>query len=172
MQVEQIETQRLRGERIHPSNWKFYWKMASNVEVMATLGGTWSREEAQDSLTSNCKQWEYYGHGQWMFFDKNTDRFVGRGGVRRVIVNGSEEVELGYALMPEFWGQGLAVEIGTKSLEIAFNRFNYKSVVCYTLIANKRSERVMQKIGFLYEANIIHANLPHVFYRYQNPQNS
>ena len=53
--------------------------------------------------------------------------------------------------MPEFWGRELAVEIGMKALSIAFDKFNYPSVVCYTLAANKRSEKVMQKIGFLFE---------------------
>lgn len=88
---------------------------------------------------------------------------------RKVTVNDNEEVELGYALMPDFWGQGLAVEIGKKSLLIAFNRFNYLSVVCYTLTGNKRSQKVMQKIGFLFENNILLANQPHVLYRYLNP---
>ncbi|PAX51153.1 GNAT family N-acetyltransferase [Brunnivagina elsteri] len=170
MQVERIETQRLWGEKICQSHWKYYLEMGSNPEVMATLGGIRSQAEAQDSLIANRKQWEYYGHGQWIFFEKDTNLFVGRGGIRRVIVNASQEVELGYALMPEFWGQGLAVEIGNKSLEVACSKFNYPSVVCYTLVENKRSERVMQKIGFLYEANIMHVNLPHVFYRYQNPK--
>ena len=85
-------------------------------------------------------------------------------------VSGKEEVELGYALMPEFWGKELAVEIGKKALSIAFDDFNYPSVVCYTLVDNKRSERVMQKIGFSFEREITHANYPHVLYRYQNPK--
>jgi [ribosomal protein S5]-alanine N-acetyltransferase len=68
----------------------------------------------------------------------------------------------------QFWGQGLAVEIGEKALSIAFNQLNYSSVVCYTLIDNKRSQRVMEKIGFVFEDNIIHANQPHVLYTYQN----
>lgn len=95
---------------------------------------------------------------------------MGRGGIRKVIVNDKEEVELGYALMPEFWGKSLAVEIGKKSLSIAFDKFCYPSVVCYTLVDNKKSERVMQKIGFAFEGNIIHASSPYVLYRYQNPK--
>ncbi len=86
------------------------------------------------------------------------------------MVNEKPEVELGYALMPEFWGHELAIEIGNQALAIAFNHFNYPSVVCYTLVDNYKSQRVMQKIGFVFEENIIHANLPHVMYRYQNPQ--
>lgn len=169
MQVELIETHRLRGERVRKLHWKLWLDMGSNPEVMATLGGTWSREKAQEKLRWNCEQWERHGHGQWMFFDKATEAFVGRGGIRRVIVNGSDEVELSYALMPEFWSQGLAVEVGKKVLPIAFDEFRYPSVVCYSLADNKRSERVMQKMGFSFERNIMHAQKPHVLYRYRNP---
>ncbi len=169
MQIDLIETDRLKGERICNEHWKLLLEMGSNSEVMTTLGGSWNLEKAKAKMKSNCEQWENYGHGQWMFFDKETETFVGRGGIRRVVVNDREEVELGYALMPEFWGKGLAVEIGKKALSIAFDEFFYSSVVAYTLTANKRSERVMQKIGFVFEKNIMHADMSHILYRYQNP---
>jgi [ribosomal protein S5]-alanine N-acetyltransferase len=54
------------------------------------------------------------------FFDKMTGTFVGRGGIRKVTLDDREEVELGYSLMPEFWEQGLAAEIGEKAVSIAF----------------------------------------------------
>ena len=170
MQIERIETDRLKGERICNEHGKLLLEMASNLEVMATLGGTLSEEKVKAKIKYNCEQWENYGHGQWIFFDKETEVFVGRGGIRRVVVNNRKEVELGYALMPEFWGKGLAVEIGEKALSIAFDEFFYPSVVAYTLVTNKKSERVMQKIGFVFEKNIMHADIPHILYRYQNPK--
>lgn len=169
MQIELIETQRLKGERVNEKHWNLWLKIGSNQMVMATIGGTWNEEKARKKMELNCEQWRLYGHGLWIFTEKTTDTFVGRGGIRKVILNGREEVELAYALMPEFWGKELAVEIGKKALSVAFDNFNYSSVVCYTLIDNKRSERVMQKIGFLFEKNIIWANRPHVLYRYRNP---
>jgi RimJ/RimL family protein N-acetyltransferase len=170
MQIELIETERLRGERIGQSHWKLWMSMGSNSEVMATLGGIWSQEQAQEKLQWNCEQWQRYGHGQWIFFAKKTGLFVGRGGIRAMTVDGNEEIELGYALMPAYWSRGLATEIGKKALSIAFEQFHYPSVVCFTLVDNKRSERVMQKIGFAFEGQIVHAGLPHVLYRYHNPK--
>ena len=170
MQIESIETPRLKGERIAIEHLNLLLAMGSNSLVMATMGGTWNQNETRNKIESNCQQWHLYSHGQWIFFDKANDLFVGRGGIRKVTVNGKEEVELGYALMPEFWGRELAVEIGKQALSIAFDDFNYSSVVCYTLVDNKRSERVMQKIGFIFEQEIFHANYPHVLYRYQNPK--
>ena len=170
MQIEFIETQRLKGERISTKHYELLLEMGSNPLVMATMGGVWNQETTHKKIEGNCQQWQQYGHGQWIFFEKATNSFVGRGGIRKVIVNDNEEVELGYALMPKFWGKELAVEIGKKALSIAFDQFNYSSVVCYTLTINKCSEKVMQKIGFVFEQTIIHANYPHVLYRYQNPK--
>lgn len=172
MQFELIGTHRLRGERIREHHWQLWLNMGSNPTVMATLGGIWSEEKAQKKLQWNCEQWKDYEHGQWMFFDKATGVFVGRGGIRKVTVSSKEEVELGYALMPEFWGQGLAAEVGEKAVSIAFDNFYYPSVVGYTLVDNKRSERVLQKIGFSFEGNIMHANQLHVLYRSRNPNSS
>ena len=170
MQIEFIETQRLKGEKISTKHYDLLLEMGSNPLVMSTMGGVWSQKMTQKKIEDNCEQWQCHGHGQWIFFEKATDSFVGRGGIRKVIVNANEEIELGYALMPEFWGRELAVEIGKKALSIAFNQFNYHSVVCYTLTNNKRLEKVMQKIGFSFEQTIVHANYPHVLYRSQNPK--
>jgi [ribosomal protein S5]-alanine N-acetyltransferase len=169
MKVESIETNRLRGERIRESHWQFWQRIGSNPSVMATLGGVWNEEKARKKLQWNCDRWNNYGHGQWIFFDKLTGQFVGRGGIRKVILTDREEVELGYSLMPEFWGQGLATEIGEKAVSIAFQEFSYSSVVGYTLVDNQKSERVLQRLGFSFERNIIYNRQPHVLYRAQNP---
>ena len=169
MQIESIQTKRLRGERVRQSLWQHWLTIGSNERVMATMGGVWDDNKARRKMQQNCQQWKLYGHGQWLFFDRQTNEFVGRGGIRKVQVDNNNEVELGYALMPQFWGRGLAVEIGRKALSIALNLFNYPSVVCYTLVNNQRSQRVIEKLGFLFEREILLANRPHVFYRYLNP---
>ena len=171
MQIELIETRRLTGERVQESHLSLWRQISSNPQVMATLGGIWTPEKASQKIQWNCEQWKLYGHGQWTFCDRTNKEFVGRGGIRKVVVNNREEVELGDALLPQFWGRGLAVEIGEKALSIAFDRFNYPSVVCYTLTGNKRSQRVMEKLGFSFEGNILIADKPHIFYRYLNPNN-
>ena len=172
MSLESIETKRLRGERVKESHLQFWHLMGSNSQVMKTLGGIWSPEKTKQKIQFNCEHWHKCGHGLWTFFDKTTNQFVGWGGIRKVMINQIEEVELAYALMPEFWGQELAVEMSKKSLAIAFNEFNYPSVVCLTLINNRKSQRVMEKLGFGYESNLDWANLPHVLYRYLNPNHN
>jgi [ribosomal protein S5]-alanine N-acetyltransferase len=59
--------------------------------------------------------------------------------------------------------------MAAEALSIAFTTFHHPSVVSFTLVDNRRSERVMQKLGFQFEATIVHAGEPHVLYRRRNP---
>jgi RimJ/RimL family protein N-acetyltransferase len=136
---------------------------------MATLGGVWTEAQARGRLEWNCRHWEQNGHGQWLFFTKDGARFAGRCGIRKMVVNAKEEVELGYSVTPDLWGQGFAPEMGVAALRVAFEHFGYPSVVAFTLVNNGPSERVMRKLDFSFEDHIIHAGQPHVLYRRHNP---
>jgi len=85
--------------------------------------------------------------------------------LRRVTVGGRREVEVGYGLRPEFWGRGLATELAVESVRVGFEELQLPSLVSFTLSTNVASRRVMEKAGFVFESDIVYANLPHVLYR-------
>jgi RimJ/RimL family protein N-acetyltransferase len=163
--IETFRTHRLFAERLQFQHLNELYNMHQNQQVMATLGGVRSDKETRLFIFNNLHHWQSYGFGLWIFRDKINYDFVGRAGLRNVDIEGVNEVELAYALMANFWGQGLATEMGGKILEIGFEIFNLREVVCFTLITNQASQRVMEKLGFKYEREIIYANLPHLFYR-------
>jgi [ribosomal protein S5]-alanine N-acetyltransferase len=163
-----FSTERLIAKKITENDLEKFRLMHTNENVMRTLGGLRNEDQTVDNLSWNLKQWEDNGFGLWMFFLKETGEWVGRGGLRRVEVGGNTEVEVGYALMPKFWNQGLATEITKACIEIAFEVIRLDDVVSFTLTTNKSSQRVMEKSGFKYERDIIHADLPHVLYRMKN----
>ena len=76
-----------------------------------------------------------------------------------------DEVEVGWTVAPDRWGEGLATELGAASIAQAFGELGLADVVAFTLHDNVASRRVMDKLGFVYERDIVHAALPHVFYR-------
>jgi RimJ/RimL family protein N-acetyltransferase len=85
--------------------------------------------------------------------------------LRHVRVGGNDEIELAYAVAADRWGQGLATETAGAMLTIGFRDLGLAEVVCFTMTSNRASRRVMEKLGFTYERNIVYANLPHVLYR-------
>jgi RimJ/RimL family protein N-acetyltransferase len=76
-----------------------------------------------------------------------------------------DEVEVAWAISPERWGRGLATELARASITTAFGPLGLSGIIAFTLPHNLASRRVMEKTGFVYERNIVHAQLPHVLYR-------
>jgi RimJ/RimL family protein N-acetyltransferase len=158
-------TDRLLAERLRLGGLDELCRMHHDPRVMATLGGVRSDDQTQQFLHDNLQHWERHGYGLWMFRAKTDGQFVGRGGLRNVHVGGSDEVELAYALMATFWGRGLATEMAEAILTVAFTHLDLPNIVAFTLVTNRASRRVMEKVGCTFERNIIHASLPHVLYR-------
>lgn len=168
--VATFETKRLRAARTGPDDFDDLLRMHTDPAVMATLGGkVWTREETQAFLDRVLHHWDRYGYGVWTLRDKDGGAFVGRAGLNRKLIEGAEETELLYACMPDYWARGLTTEAAEGVVRIAFDRLMMPNLVAFTLHGNTGSRRVMEKAGFGYERDFIHAGLPHVLYRRRRP---
>ena len=160
-----FETERLLFKKIESNDLNHLIHMDTDSTVMNTLGGVRSAAQTAEGLQSNLNHWQEHGFGAWMVYLKQTDEWIGRSALRHVIVDGKNEIEVAYALLPTFWNQGLATEIAKACIEIAFSAMQFEQIICFTSTTNKASQRVMEKAGFQYERDIMHAGLPHVLYR-------
>jgi RimJ/RimL family protein N-acetyltransferase len=160
-----IQTRRLRGERIAVNHLDALCELLGDARVGATLGGTRSPDEVAVGIAAQASHWEAHGFGYWMFYDRATGAPVARGGLSRAHVGGHHEVEVGWAVTPRRWGEGLATELGEAAVAVAFGTLALPDVVAYTLPDNLASRRVMDKLGFVYERDVQHAALAHVLYR-------
>jgi RimJ/RimL family protein N-acetyltransferase/GrpB-like predicted nucleotidyltransferase (UPF0157 family) len=160
-----LETRRLLLSRPTDADLPELTALHADGRVMATLGGLRTAEELEAMHRRLLGTWERDGFGWWVARLRPDGRFVGRGGLRRVLIGGREEVEVGYGLVPDFWGRGLATELARESVRVGFEVLGVAELVCFTLPTNARSRRVMEKAGFCYELDVDHAGLPHVLYR-------
>jgi len=83
-------------------------------------------------------------------------------------------VEIGWRLAADFWGRGLATEAARAALAFGFESLGLTEIVSFTVPANLRSRRVMEKLGMSHDpsCDFDHPLLPaghrlrrHVFYR-------
>jgi RimJ/RimL family protein N-acetyltransferase len=162
-----IETPRMRGVRIGPEHHAALLSLLGDERVGATLGGTATSDSVTGYIAREVTRWARDGLGYWLFRTTETGELVARGGLSRTHVGGRDEVEVGWAVMPAYWGQGYATELGAASLNLAFGPLRLDSVVAYTLPHNIASRRVMEKLGFGYEREVVYADLPHVLYRHR-----
>ncbi len=165
---ERVETPRLILERLRPAHADELYGLLSDPRVARTLFPTAlppSEIELLQNHAAKIAHWERFGFGVWLLRDKETGEMVGRGGLQHTFVAGSNEVEVGWAIVPERWGEGLATELAVASVELAFNELGLHEIVAFSLPHNGASRRVMEKTGFEFQGPIIHVGLPHVLYR-------
>lgn len=168
--LQSFKTERLNAFPLGPYDRHELTDMHRNPVVMATLGGVKSEDEACRWLSDNLAHWDRHGFGIWVFRDRRDGSFVGRAGLRDVEVDGVREVELGYALLDEYWGMGLASEMAQEVLEIGFGRLQLKSIVALIAAENYRSQRIAKKMGFHFERTVVWKNLPAGLYRLLRPE--
>jgi ribosomal-protein-alanine N-acetyltransferase len=92
-----------------------------------------------------------YGFGMWATIYKATDKFIGRCGLTPMDIEGHEEIEVGYMLAREYWGQGLATEAAQAILQYGFDELKIPRLVCVINPGNEASSRVAEKIGMTLE---------------------
>jgi ribosomal-protein-alanine N-acetyltransferase len=166
--VERIETARMVAERLQPAHQADLYVLLGDPRVARTLWpGPSLPSEAQllHSLADKLDHWARHGFGLWLLRDRATGAVVGRGGLQHTRVGGQEEVEAGWAIAPDRWGEGLATELAHACTAVAFGELELKEIVAFTRPTNLASRRVMEKSGFAYERDVTYQGLAHVLYR-------
>ncbi len=170
--IDRVETARIVLERLRSEHAPEERRLLLDPLVGATL---WSRPappteaEIAGGLAAKVDHWDRHGFGLWLLRDRETGAAVGRGGLQYTYTGGLHDVEAAWAIIPERWGQGLATELAHACVELGFEQLGLREIVAFTLPDNAASRRVMEKAGFEYERDIVHAGLPHVLYRRRPP---
>jgi|SRR5215469_14175513 len=162
-----LGTARLSGRPIAATDFGRIRSIHSDARAAATLsadGQPFSKAHTRQALRSWKKHWDDHGFGVWLFH-KTDGAFVGYAGAMHASIDGKPEVEVLYALRSDFWGNHFATEMATAVVEFAFERLRVAELVACTLPTNIASRRVMEKCGFAYEKETVHAGLRHVLYR-------
>lgn len=166
--LERVETARLVCERLRMEHVDEVSRLLRDPRVSHTL---WpgaelpSEQQVIESTAEKARHWERYGFGLWLLRDRRTGEMVGRGGLQWTYVATLDEIEVGWAIVPERWNQGLATELAHASIDAAFGPLELREIIAFSLPDNLASRRVMEKSGFVFERDIVHAGRPHVLYR-------
>lgn len=154
--LSSFTTARLAAERLTPDHVAEVRRMHRDPAVMAQLGGV--RDEAQTAayLARNLQHWTDHGFGLWILRERGGGEPIGRAVLRHLLVDGVDEVEVGYAFYAAFWGRGLATEIATACLELGRRELQLTTIVAVTAPGNTASAHVLKKVGLVYERDFMH----------------
>ncbi len=158
-------TERLRARRPDATDTEFLVATWADPRVTAWLGGGRDRQGVRALLTHFDDLWARESCGAWLLADRETEQPVGWILLHPMEFGGHTGTEIGWAIVPQRWREGLASEAATRVAEIAFTECALAEVISGTMIDNVASRGVMEKIGFVYDCEVVHADLPHVLYR-------
>ena len=156
-----IETERLLLRRFTSEDADKLVALRADPEVMRYIGSQ-SREKVLQRLGYYLSLYESHGFGMWAVVHKQIGALIGWCGL--MYLDGTEEVEVGYGVAKQYWGQGLMTEAARASLRYGFERARLERIVAVAMPENAASRRIMEKLGMRYEKNARFYNHDLVYY--------
>ena len=172
-------TPRLRFRLWQEDDLEAFAAQNADPRVMEFFPAPWTFEESRAAMDRVRAHQAEHGFGIWLMELRESGRFAGSMGLKTVPAEFpfSPAVEIGWRLDPDLWGQGLATEGARACLEHGFGPLGLGEIVSFTAVLNKRSERVMQRLGMECCGQFDHPAIapghplrPHVLYRMPRDQ--
>ena len=144
--TEGPETARLIHRAMVPGDAEAFYALNSHPDVMRYTGEPpiASLEDARAAI-EHYPDFRTVGYGRWGCVLKGTGELIGFCGLK--YLDDLDEVDVGFRLLPEYWGRGLATEACRASLAFGFETIGLASVIALVLPENGASVRVLEKCG-------------------------
>jgi RimJ/RimL family protein N-acetyltransferase len=162
--LPELETSRLILRRLVFDDASFLVTLLNQPSFIANIGdrGVRNVDDAHRYLREGPHaMYERYGFGLWHVARKSDGAGLGMCGLlKRDIL---PDVDVGYAYLPEHWGQGYAFEAAEATLRHGARKFGLKRVIGVVSPGNSGSIRVLEKIGMRFERMYpMHSGAPEV----------
>jgi len=150
-------------ERLRIRTWDFadraeFNRLTNTPAVMRWLGGVADAETTNGAFERTDKYQREFGFTFWIVERKSDGEMLGFCGLKRANAPGADliagEVEIGWRLREDAWGQGYAKEAAIKCLDLAFDRFAAPRVVAVTAEGNLPSQGLMIRLGMQRRADL------------------
>lgn len=152
-----LSTERLVLREIDIKDAPFIFKLMNSEGWLNFIGdrGIRTEEDAKNYIVNSyLKSYKDNGYGSYLLVTKNDQTILGICGLfNRPQL---EDVDIGFALLPEFFGKGYAFEAATAIMDYAHNVLQIKKITAITDFKNKTSQKLLEKIGLHFEKPILY----------------
>lgn len=171
-----IETKRLILRSWATKDAKAYFEINQDPKVTEFLLGPMTMSQVQDFIKAENAHQKHYGFSLFATELKATHELLGFVGFKYIDFssNFTPTVEIGWRMGSQYWNQGYAIEGAIAALYYGFKACRLKKIVSFTVPANARSLKLMEKLGLkrVKNGDFSHPKLPqnhplskHVLYR-------
>jgi RimJ/RimL family protein N-acetyltransferase len=150
--VKVLETERLVLRRLSAEDAEFIRELVNEPSWLRFIGdrGVRTVEDAREYIAKGpAASYERFGFGLYLTELKEGGGPVGICGL--VKRESLEDVDVGFAFLPKFWGRGYAYESASAVLKYAQSALGLKRVVAVTATDNHASIRLLEKLGLRFE---------------------
>lgn len=136
----------------------------ADAEALRYWGPPLDRAGVRARTERNRERLAADGFARWAVVARDTSELVGDAGLSRTEVAGVEEVELGWVIRPDRWGNGYATEAAAAWLDRAFGPLGLDRVVSMIRRENVASRRVAERLGMSVDGNAFWNDASHLMY--------
>jgi [ribosomal protein S5]-alanine N-acetyltransferase len=160
-----METDRLRLRRYRCEDLDDLHAMLSDPEHMRWYPAPFDPETTSAWLERTLASYAIRGYGLLIVEDRVTGEFLGTAGPTLQVVEGVDEVEIGWHTRPGRKGEGIAPEAASAARDWAFANLDVDHLISLVRPENEASARVAEKIGMRVDREVDHKGLRHRVYR-------
>jgi [ribosomal protein S5]-alanine N-acetyltransferase len=150
--LPELVTRRLTLRRLENADAPFVLRLLNEPSFIENIGdkGVRSLEDAVRYMRDGpMAMYEQFGFGLWHTARKSDGAAVGMCGLLKR--DQLPDVDIGYAYLPEFWGQGFAFEAAEAVMHHASDKFGLRRLIGVVSEGNSGSIRVLEKLGMEFE---------------------
>jgi ribosomal-protein-alanine N-acetyltransferase len=148
--VEMKASERLTYRLLNGNDFDLYYKLYTDARVMqyAYHDEFSTEEEARDGFEQVLiKQGEDEEGAQFVVTHKESGSDIGIVDYHIETLHHAGGIyEIGYLVLPEFWGKGFATEMSQSLIDYLFDNFNIHKITASCHWDNKRFEGIMKKL--------------------------
>ena len=126
-----------------------YQAICADPKVMEFLGGTWTPDHTETVMAQANRGGK--NAGGMVAIERKTDgAFLGAAGLG-VEQWYPDDIQVGWRLIPAYWGQGYASEAGRAWLDYGFDVLGRERIIAMADTPNHRSIAVMRRLGMVFD---------------------
>lgn len=150
-----LETSRLRLREFIVEDAPFLLSLMNSSPWIEFIGNTavHTIDHAEQYIIKGLQHsYATHGFGLWLVEKKESCEPIGMCGLlRREML---EYIDIGFAFLPEFHGQGYAIEISASTMIFGKHILGIEHIAAITKSNNIRSKALLKKLGLTYQKNI------------------
>jgi len=140
-----LETERLLLRPPVATDFEGFADFMGDEQAAKYVGGLQARPIAWRSFLQIAGSWQILGFTMFSVIEKSSGAWIGR--VGPWMPEGWPGTEVGWGILPAYWGRGFATEAAVAAIDWAFETLGWEEVIHVIAPDNLASRRVAAKLG-------------------------